>query len=617
MDESGGVTTPRGSSSDVDAAATSGLRAALAQKEAALMRLEGKNFLLAAQVQQLERRCASKGGGTSSGSSLASNHSAHVGPSTEELRLENAKLRGALKKSSDAAAQLARAADALEREKSARRSAEAEARARAEALRAEEARSAGLREERKSAREQIDNLQRKVVELERNLADHDKSFVAELEDHEAEKSSLVAQLEDLQAKAQSERRQLQDKVTQLEAEAKAQAGSSNTKASEVLELLGCPKDTDRDSLVWRQRELLIRLVRRSADLEDELHKARDDLTRRDVVIHNYRVETSQLQVQLTQQQTLQQQLQHQHLQQLQQHQEREQEDAIQHMIAVQQERLEQKEFEEQKRQEIQMLLEQQRLQESYSQREPAASTPQPPQPHNQQAAQDSEDLHTVNEEAVAHDEGEQPATSCRIGTFEERRTDIGIERRPDSTADSAWVSTLQDGMNHGGGSLDGSSHEVLVWPGSRVAAGGVEDIGDEDDNALSLGHSHSVPDLHQWSDDEANGARSDDEANGTEVENCEGTTVYAGIPAASGAIGRLPLRAVAMPHVGNSVPQKAAGASPRPVIGSKETGGTASEAGMVSEASVLSARSSGNGQAMGSLSMNGVPTPQVLIQPRR
>lgn len=610
MDESGGIETPRGSASDADTATTSGLRAALAQKEAALMRLEGKNFLLAAQVQQLERRCGStKGGGNSSGSSRhTTDSSTHVGPSTEELRLENAKLRGALKKSSDAVAQLARAADALEREKSQRRSAEAEARARTEALRAEEARSASLRDERKAARDQVDNLQRKVTDLERKLADHDASFVAALEDHEAEKSELIAQLKDLEAKAESERRKLQDKVAQLE------AGSSGAKAATAVELLGCPQGTDPDSLVWRQRELLIRLVRRSADLEEQLHQARDDVTRRDVIIHNYRVESHQLQVQLQQQQTLQQQLQHQHLQQLQQQQEREQEEHLVQMVAVQHERQERLERMQQE-QEQQLLLGQQRQKES-------ANDSQPPRSQSSNAHQDSGQSQVVQDELkerLTQLYNSQSPPSRRIG--EERRNEMGIERRPDSGADAAWVNTLEGlhgqdsanghplfvtGKGAEEGNLDGDTTEVLVWPGSRGPTNGAEDVGDEDDNALSLGHSHSVPDLHHWSDDEIN--------NGGQTENYEGATMTAGSPASS-ALGRLPLRTVTMPHgVTNSAPQKATGTSPRAHTSSKETDSTASEVSSAGEASAMS-RPSAPGQALGSV--NGVPTPQALTTPRR
>mmetsp|Transcript_46000 Transcript_46000/g.121446 ORF Transcript_46000/g.121446 Transcript_46000/m.121446 type:complete len:316 (+) Transcript_46000:1164-2111(+) len=79
----------------------------------------------------------------------------------------------------------------------------------------------------------------------------------------------------------------------------------------------------------RQRELLVRVLRRGADLEEKVTVLKDDLTRKDVIIHNLRqsVEAHQQEVQVQQQQfeqqqaQVQQQHQIQQLQQLQQMQE--------------------------------------------------------------------------------------------------------------------------------------------------------------------------------------------------------------------------------------------------------------------------------------------------------
>jgi len=79
----------------------------------------------------------------------------------------------------------------------------------------------------------------------------------------------------------------------------------------------------------RNRELMIRVLRKSATLEDNMTVMKDDLIRKDVIIHNLRqeVQTHQTEAQVQhqnfeqQQQQLQQQHQMQQLQQLQQLQE--------------------------------------------------------------------------------------------------------------------------------------------------------------------------------------------------------------------------------------------------------------------------------------------------------
>merc|ERR1740129_2208815 len=84
----------------------------------------------------------------------------------------------------------------------------------------------------------------------------------------------------------------------------------------------------------RQRELLVRVLRRSAVLEEEILTLRDDLTRKDVVIHNLR-QDKETQQQQTQQQynQFQQQDQLQQLQMLQQLQE------LQRLLQAQQQQL--------------------------------------------------------------------------------------------------------------------------------------------------------------------------------------------------------------------------------------------------------------------------------------
>lgn len=277
------------------------------------MRLEGENYLLAAKVQTLERRCAKAGrevhgfacqlaqalrtlgasrGGASDGRAsqrterafatvasvrdglqrLAAERTTDNGPERGDerrgqpnpamnlLREENARLRSDLRKSSDSAAQLRRVVDDLEQERAQRESAEAEAAAGAEALRAEGAHTAVLRSEWSAARDEAENLRAQVAEL------------------QAERNKLEARLGESRPEAQTP--------------PSARPSDDEMKASRALEVTqnGGTEALCKDAMLWRQRELLIRLLRKDADLEGTLQTLRDEVTRRDVLIHNTKQE---------------------------------------------------------------------------------------------------------------------------------------------------------------------------------------------------------------------------------------------------------------------------------------------------------------------------------------
>lgn len=111
-------------------------------------------------------------------------------------------------------------------------------------------------------------------------------------------------------------------TTAMAGTTEAQQVNSTQRTSETSEV-GTADLVPLQQQFLRQRELLVRVLRKSASLEEEMTTLRDDLTRRDVVIHNLRQEV-QLQQQEVQQQhqqfeQQQQQLQAQHqLQQIQQ-----------------------------------------------------------------------------------------------------------------------------------------------------------------------------------------------------------------------------------------------------------------------------------------------------------
>eukprot|EP00746_Dinoflagellata_sp_MGD_P098795 gnl/MRDRNA2_/MRDRNA2_40027_c0_seq2.p1 gnl/MRDRNA2_/MRDRNA2_40027_c0~~gnl/MRDRNA2_/MRDRNA2_40027_c0_seq2.p1 ORF type:complete len:381 (-),score=84.10 gnl/MRDRNA2_/MRDRNA2_40027_c0_seq2:45-1148(-) len=315
-------------------------RAKLSQREAALMRMEGENYLLSAKVQQLERKCVKSGrevhglscqlsqalralgstrGGTDGRSQrteraytavatvrdglqrlaaerpeCASPPRSYLVGSTPNkaedkrnnsfntamslLKDENAKLRAELRSSSENTTKLQKAVEALETERQQRQAFEAEARASAAALEAENERTAALRSEWSHAREEAEGLKNQILEL------------------QAHRSSLEGRLLDFESREEPKPSSLtaEGGSCALGADDAAKASTALATAIDGFQPSGSNELLSKDALLWRQREMLIRLLRRDAELQLEMSTLRDDVTRRDVQIHNFKQELQSL-----------------------------------------------------------------------------------------------------------------------------------------------------------------------------------------------------------------------------------------------------------------------------------------------------------------------------------
>eukprot|EP00927_Polykrikos_kofoidii_P066085 TRINITY_DN61744_c0_g1_i1.p1 TRINITY_DN61744_c0_g1~~TRINITY_DN61744_c0_g1_i1.p1 ORF type:complete len:536 (+),score=134.00 TRINITY_DN61744_c0_g1_i1:106-1713(+) len=204
--------------------------------------------------------------------------------------------------------------DSLEKERAKRLEAEAQAKAQASTLDAAERRCRGLEAERDRAAADASEIRRHASEMRQLHADQVQRLTAEL--HRlggggAAAAAIVGTSANTTVHGNSD-------VAEL-----AHAGE---KAGDTSENEVAPGSTHYNL----QRELLRRVLRKCAMLEDELANLRDDVTRRNVVIHNLRQEVQQHQLQVSsqneqfQQQQQQQQMleeqqqQHQQSQQLQQ-----------------------------------------------------------------------------------------------------------------------------------------------------------------------------------------------------------------------------------------------------------------------------------------------------------
>lgn len=324
---------------------TSELRAALAQREATLLRKEGENYLLSAQVQQLRRQlrkasqeassCAANlasalqaadergGGGGPRGIKGERARALVVSAHRSLQRLTNGVLGDACASSSSSTAG---AGGSLQRERDGDRpssvppspgtqsakdercqSPHPEVKANGTSLQVDDERTRVLEAERDSARKEVEQLRHQVAELTASHAEQVCSSNASTYGGAAASSASASM---------------------------AGSGSDTTPAGQEANL--------RNAFL-RQRTLLVRVLRRSMDLETEMTTLRDDVTRRNVVIHNLRQDLQQHQQNLQQQydqfQQQQQQAQQQHhmqqLQQLQQLQE------LQQLLQQQQRQLQQ------------------------------------------------------------------------------------------------------------------------------------------------------------------------------------------------------------------------------------------------------------------------------------
>lgn len=308
------------------------LRAALAQREAALLRREGENYLLTAQVQQLRRQlrkasqeansCAANlaqalqgadergvGGGLR-GLKSERSRALVVTAHRSLQRLANGTLGDVCNTSSSSTAgaggsqppqtpsSLPASPGTSSVNDDGRQSPCRDVKASGAAAEGGHERLQAVEAERDKARTEAEQLKQKVEEL-----------------TAAHAEQLQRLKDDLQAQASSSDASTCAGVLVSSAGASL-AGSGSDGAPP-----GQEPNVRQEFL--RQRALLLRVLRRSAEMEAEMTTLRDDVTRRNVIIHNQRQDLQQHQQNMQQQydqfQQQQQQAQQQHhVQQLQQ-----------------------------------------------------------------------------------------------------------------------------------------------------------------------------------------------------------------------------------------------------------------------------------------------------------
>mmetsp|Transcript_126608 Transcript_126608/g.200762 ORF Transcript_126608/g.200762 Transcript_126608/m.200762 type:complete len:582 (-) Transcript_126608:82-1827(-) len=266
------------------------LQEALSQRDSALMRREGENFLLQQKVQQLKRQQSSK----------ASDNASNLAAAQAQLRRGGEALQSESGRSSKAQQQQAvdrrnarMAKEQFEKERQRRLELEAKMKSQAAALAAEERRCRQMQGERDRYADEVESLKRHVQEL--------RAANGELE-------RLNSELRVRQLAAEEERINFELRARQLAA---AEEACSNGVASPPISHRAEISQPDTEDPLGElekyrtqfalQRELLRHVLRKSKILEDEKLTLGDDVTRRNVVIHNLRQEVQQQQ-QATQQQ---------------------------------------------------------------------------------------------------------------------------------------------------------------------------------------------------------------------------------------------------------------------------------------------------------------------------
>eukprot|EP00927_Polykrikos_kofoidii_P043039 TRINITY_DN37082_c3_g1_i1.p1 TRINITY_DN37082_c3_g1~~TRINITY_DN37082_c3_g1_i1.p1 ORF type:complete len:512 (+),score=121.04 TRINITY_DN37082_c3_g1_i1:161-1696(+) len=210
--------------------------------------------------------------------------------------------------------------DALEKERLKRQEVEARAKAQASTLEAAERRCHGLQAERDRAAAEASALRHEASEL--RLA------------HGEQLQRLTAELQRLKEGGTEAASVAASSATVVD-------DANNDAPGKVTE-----KEAASTTLQYNlQREFLRRVLRRCAAQEEELSNVRDDVTRRNVVIHNLRQEVQQQQAQVAAQfQQFQQQQQQQQLQEQQQQQQKLQQlhelQELQTLLQMQQNQLE-------------------------------------------------------------------------------------------------------------------------------------------------------------------------------------------------------------------------------------------------------------------------------------